>query len=486
MSLILEKIRKNERYKMKNLGNLKRNFKFPQDKTNLYSKSIYTKSPYQKSFVIKNKKIQKSNDLIFAKNLANDLDDMNYLLSSENDPFSRSVIYSNNKKMENNIFPSAKKKAINESSNKKNQKISNKNALIGKRKIGAAHSVKNSNIIKNNYNLNKSEDFSGISKFDEKFQLIEDKIIDKNYENDIDNDEMIIGTNKKNINNQNSIFNKIQINNKGDNDELYLYFNNKSYNEEDYSINNNFENNKADFSIMYIDNYEKMINDDMLLLELQLLFEKILDLQNSYHDEYNKIIKQVNNNKKFVSLLIGKYREIHKKQFNLIKIKENISSKNELNTFIILQEKEHNSYITEINSKEIDLWKNMMGDKYTKNKNYTDGKKQIKDLFKKIVFSKYTNIKNSFNDIENKIVLNLMKKYNYKILTEKKARNHHINGTYNGNHNYYNNINNKKENIKKAKKYNHKIINSSDIFENKKNIKNNNYNFFNSSKKKGY
>ena len=38
------------------------------------------------------------------------------------------------------------------------------------------------------------------------FQLIEDKIIDKNYENDIDNDEMIIGTNKKsNINN--SLFN---------------------------------------------------------------------------------------------------------------------------------------------------------------------------------------------------------------------------------------------------------------------------------------
>ena len=62
-------------------------------------------------------------------------------------------------------------------------------------------------------NLNISEDFTGISKFDEKFQLIEDKIIDKNYENDIDNDEIIIGTNKKG-NISNNLFNQIQINSK--------------------------------------------------------------------------------------------------------------------------------------------------------------------------------------------------------------------------------------------------------------------------------
>ena len=493
MSLILERIRKNERHTIKNLGNLKRNFKNPQDKTNLYSKSIYTKSPHQKSFVIKNKKNLKSNDISYTKNIANDIDDMNYLLSSENDPFSRSVIYSNNKKIENNLFPSLKSKAINDASNKKNPKImNNKNHSLGKRKVGMTHSVKNSNIKKkNNYNLNKSGDFSGISKFDEKFQLIEDKIIDKNYENDIDHDEMIIGTNKKNIN-ANSLFNKIQINNKNDDDELFLYFNkNKKDNEEDYSINNNFENNKADFSIMYIDNYEKMINDDVLLLEIQLLFEKILDLQNSYHEEYYKIINQINNKKTFLSLLIYKYKEIQKKNFNLLKIKEINNYKNKLNTFIDIQEKEHKSNFTEINNKEINLWKNMLGNKFIKNKNYIDEKKEIKDLFKKIVFNKYSYLKNSLNDVENKIVVNLMKKHNYKVLTDKKIRNHRIDGTYNGNHNYYNNIKKKKENLKKGKMNNHKIINSSDIFESKRNnTKNNNYNitnnFLNSSKKKGY
>lgn len=64
---------------------------------------------------------------------------------------------------------------------------------------------------------------------------------------------------------------------------------------------------------MYIDNYDKMINDDMLLLELQLLFEKILDLQNAYHEEYKNIINQFNKNKKFMSFIIQKVKEFQKK-----------------------------------------------------------------------------------------------------------------------------------------------------------------------------
>ena len=312
--MILEKNKKYEMQKIKKFGNLKQNFKNQPEKQNLYMKSLYNKSPRQKSFIInknKTKRIKKSNDINYTKNIINDMDDMNFLLSSENDPFSRSVIYSNNKKITNNLFPLIKrKKIINDISSKKNPKVKSiKNQIkdFTKRKIGSAHSVKNSNIknSNNNYdmynNLNISEDFTGISNFDEKYQLIEDKIIDKNYENDIDNDEMIIGTNKKgNINN--SIFNKIQINSKDNDDELYLYFNknnknknNDNYdnNEDDYLINNNFENNKVDFCIMYIDNYDKMINDDMLLLEIQLLYEKILDLQNSYHEEFYNISNEI-------------------------------------------------------------------------------------------------------------------------------------------------------------------------------------------------
>lgn len=69
-------------------------------------------------------------------------------------------------------------------------------------------------------NLNKSEDYlSGeiISKFEENFQLIEDKIIDKNYENNIAHDEMIISTNKSKNINLNALFNKIHISNNNTN-----------------------------------------------------------------------------------------------------------------------------------------------------------------------------------------------------------------------------------------------------------------------------
>ena len=506
MSMILDK-----KQKIKKLGNLKKNFKNNPQPTgkasNLIVNSFYTKSPRQKSFILKNKKRNlKSNDVNLTKNININEDDTNFLLS-ENDPFSRSVIYSNNKKISNNFFPSIKhKKIINDISIKKNQRVkfvnNNKNKDYTKRKIGSAQSIKNSNIKTNNMynNLNISEDFPGISKFNEKFQLIEDKIIDKNYENDIDHDEMIIGSNKKNINN--NILNKIQIknDNKSD-DELYLFFNhnkndnNNDDNDDEYLINNIFENNKADFNIMYIDNYEKMINDDMLLLEIQLLYEKILDLQNSYHEEYNNNINSINKNKKFISLIIYKYKEIHKKNFNLLKIKENINCKNKLNTFVNIQEKEQKSYINDINNKEIILWKNMLGNKFKKNinNNNFDDKNKIIELFKKIVFNNYSSLNNTFNDIENKIVLNLIKKFNYKTLSDIKNKNNRINKEYNGNYN--NSIKNKKDKIRKRN--NHNIINSNGnyesngVYNNKINYtKNNKYssynNYINSSKKKGF
>ena len=488
-----------KKQKIKKLGNIKQNIKNPPKpqikSSNFYVKSFYTKSPRQKSFIINKKKRNlKSNDISTARNIIND-DDSNCLLS-ENDPFSRSVIYSNNKKIANNLFPSIKKKNIS----------NNKNKDYTKRKMGSVQSVKNSNVKSkrsNIYNkLNISEDFTGISKFNDQFQLIEDKIIDKNYENDIDHDEIIIGTNRKNMDNDinNNLFNKIKINsNSNTDDDLYLFFNknNNDNNDDEYLVNNPFENSKADFSIMYIDNYGKMINDDMLLLEIQLLYEKILDLQNAYHDEYNKNIISIKNNKKFISLIIYKYKEMNKKNFNLLKIKENISYKNKLITFFNIQEKEHKSYINEINNKEINLWNNMLGigNKHQKiiNKNL-DNNNKIKDIFKLIVFNKYSSLKNSLNDIQNKIVSNLIKKYNYKTLFEIKNKNNKIYKESGGNSN--NGIKNKKDKIKN--KNNHKIINSNDIYENnnvynKTNynyIKHNKYssynNYINSSKKAGY
>ena len=138
---------------------------------------------------------------------------------------------------------------------------------------------------------------------------------------------------------------------------------------------------------------------------------------------------------------------------------------------------------------------NMVGNKYKKNK-VVDEKKEMKDLFKKIVFNKYSNVKNYLNGVENKIVANLMKKYNYKILSDKKVNNNknHIFNTINCNN--ANGKRNKKEKMINPKIKKHKIINSADIYENNLNnkkhyAKNNkfnslNYYFLNSSKLKGY
>ena len=194
MSVILDKSKKYEKEKLKKLGNIKKNLRNQQEKTNDFTKStVLTNSPRQRHFMLKNKiRNQRSTDNKYSRNADNELDDMNFLLSNENDPFSRSVIFPNNKKMQNKFFPSLKNKK-NDVSNKKSgiKMFNNRNVDFGRRKMGMARSVKNSNIKANINNLH-----NGVSKFDEKYQLIEDKIIDKNYENDIDNDEMIIGNKK--------------------------------------------------------------------------------------------------------------------------------------------------------------------------------------------------------------------------------------------------------------------------------------------------
>ena len=75
----------------------------------------------------------------------------------------------------------------------------NKNKYNNKSVTRTINSHNNMNSKKNNLD----ENFI-IKKLDEKFKSLENNIIDKKYENDIDHDEMIISTNKKNPNYQNS------------------------------------------------------------------------------------------------------------------------------------------------------------------------------------------------------------------------------------------------------------------------------------------
>ena len=485
MSLILEKTKRIQQ-KIKNLENLKKNFKKPHNKSsqNKHSRLNNSNPPRQKSYAINDKdKNPKLKDIYHLTEANEDLDDTNYILSTKNDHFSRSVIFTNKKNMANNLFPLMKRKKYNDILFNKNPRakiLSIKKEKYSKNKNRSFGSVKYANnvkIKKNKYNnLNISGELNGgyvISKFEEKFKLIDNEIVDKNYENDIDNDEIIIGNNKnkKNDNNMNSLLNKISPSKTNiiEIDEISSFFN-RNKDEEEYDINNNFENIKADFGIMYIDEYDKMINDDMLLLELQLLFEKILDLENSYHEEYANFIKKFHENKNFISLITDKYKEIQKKIFNLLKIREKLNGINQLNSFLATQEKGNKSCLKEINDKEINLWENMLigvgnNCKFKKYGDVNNNKKDIKELFKKIVFDKYSSLKNNLNDIENKIVINLMKKNNYKIMPTKKVKNHVYNKSYNNNNN--NKYKNKYERItaiKPKKASNYKLYDFSNIF----------------------
>ena len=173
-------------------------------------------------------------------------------------------------------------------------------------------------------------------------------------------------------------------------------------------------------------------------------------------------------------MITDKYKEIQKKIFILSKIKEKINNKNELNLFLVTQEKEKKSYITEINDKEINLWENMFKNNIKKkniNNDIIDRKSEMKNLFIKIIFDKYSHVKNFLNEIENKIVMKLMKKYNYKVLNNRKNKSQLINNN--------NSIKNEVPKNMKSKNNKHKIMNT-DLYGNNHNINKNfmkNYKF---------
>ena len=464
MSLILDKYKYKKVTNTQQKSNILRN---SLKNNKIAGKASIKNEPKQKPFITnKKERRHKSND-INNSTINKSKDNNDFLLSNKNDPYSRSVIYSHNKNLAHKISSSIKNKKNNRktySNNNNKYKLSNNNN--SNCKLNSSNKRFNKSEIKTN-TLNVEETHPKNARY----ESIENTIIDKNYENDIDHDEIIIGSNKnnKNRNQASNLYDILHLSTEIKNEKKETS-NKNDYNEEDYLPDNNFENNKNDFTIMYIDNYAQIINDDVLSMELQLLYEKILDLQNSYHEEYKKSINKIYENKKYVSFIIFKYKEIQKKIFNLLKIREKLNGTNQLKSFLATQEKGNKTCLKEINEKEINIWENMLiGKGYNyKFKKYGDAngtKKDIKELFKKIVFDKYSSLKNSLNDIENKIVVNLMKKNNYKIIPNKKAKNRAYNRSYNNN----NKNKNKYERItaiKPKKHSNYKLYDFSYIFGN--------------------
>lgn len=350
-----------------------------------------------------------------------------------------------NKSFEGNIGRDISKKFglikenIVKGKNNENKNSVNKSMVIN-------HKNKKNQIKKNNKSVNRAINAHNtlnhkknnlaekllIKKLEEKFKSLESNIIDKKYENEIDNEEMIITTKKDNYPNtarfktkgNNKMLSNMINNNinsdfeNADNNFMDIILNklilNTGYDfDENYLLNSSFENNRNDFNIMYTDNYGLSVKNDMLSLEIKLLIEKILEIQKSYHKELDLILGVYNKNSKLMKLLVEKIKFLQKKIFLIKKLKEKEEIKG--NLYIFLEKYNHNNQndIYKINQNEFYLWNYILYEHNRKNNDYK--KEKLKEVFKKIIFERYNKIKGRFNNIENKIILNLMKKYNYNI-----------------------------------------------------------------------
>ena len=106
--------------------------------------------------------------------------------------------------------------------------------------------------------------------------------------------------------------------------------------------NENFEKLKTDFFLLYSDEKLNKINNDVLFLEIQLMIEKILNMQDKHQKEYMELFKSININKKFFDNYQNKYillvKQVNKlntkKLFNDIRDKRKELYNENINNFI--------------------------------------------------------------------------------------------------------------------------------------------------------
>ena len=276
------------------------------------------------------------------------------------------------KKLNNSyILQSKFKSMIND--NNKMQYTHNKNNNY-------SNNIYNNNIYKNNIYKNKLDD-------------------------DIDHNELIIGSNHKNEDKDEKHKNESNLDE--ENNNLV------DLNIDEYLLDSSFENNKNDFNLLYSDNYHKNVKNDMLTMEMQLLCEKILELQKSYHNKEKMLYMDYFNEKRKLKLIHENKILLKKKIINLLNLKEKKNMK-ENNSVCIGFNIKKNIYKTsyKINKNEINLLNRMFPLKEIMNEK---GNKKIilKQIFKNVVYDRYKLVNSKLNEIEKNIVNSLIKKYKF-------------------------------------------------------------------------
>jgi len=163
--------------------------------------------------------------------------------------------------------------------------------------------------------------------------------------------------------------------------------------------NENFERIKEDFLLLYNDNFMNNIQEDLLKLEIELFIEKMTELIQYYHNEYNnKIIEKeiIQNNYKLNS---KRYKNLNKliKKLEINKIDYEIKNFNKKN-------KQKNNNMN-LNKNEIEMFKIIFND----NKDITN-KNMLKNILNKIFGNKNnTNIKDLLNKDQLNSLMNNIK-----------------------------------------------------------------------------
>ena len=227
---------------------------------------------------------------------------------------------------------------------------------------------------------------------------LEDEIIDNNFKNTIKNDDIIFDYN-------NNLKNKQNI------DSFYLIPNEDNFISDDSKSDKNnekenssiqiFNSAKTDFLIFYTNDYLSSITTDTLSLEVQLMIEKIFDLQNTFHQQFNILNDKYNKYKKFYELYSEQYFLILKK-YNRLKEKDKKSEINKMK-FSIKNPKAKKKDIIDLFKKEIQVWKKMIEQK-------SNLKKTMNKNFFKIFISIINNNKNKLSILQKKFLTNLLEK----------------------------------------------------------------------------
>ena len=294
---------------------------------NLSLNSIYTTINSNNKNVLKlnknksliDKKQNTQYNFYTKKAFINDENENNYIIN-QNYYNNTITLETNNKKIEDLIIDNNFKNKL------KSDEIINPNYFnLGNNNTIQINNISNDNSIKKNTEninpinrdiLKEQIPFNNYKKFSKEKTEIKVKerknnsslnIPSMKYDNSLFNDNII----KKNKSNEiNKYKQKIS-----DNDDEFVKM---------------FEIFKNDIIIYYTKEYLNSIKDDVLSLELQLIFEKIINLKLEYQKQYKLLFNNFINNKKYIKLIQKKYIDIFKKNSKLQtkKIEVNYLNKN--------------------------------------------------------------------------------------------------------------------------------------------------------------